>query len=117
VAYDEELAERVRRVLAGRRDFAEKPMFGGLTFMVAGHMCCGVVGHDLMVRVGPDRLDDALARPHVRLMDFTGRPSRGMVYVGAGGTGTAKAVAAWVDRGLAFVESLEPRAPARKKRR
>jgi hypothetical protein len=116
VAYDEKLAERVRRILAGRCDFAEKQMFGGLAFMVAGHMCCGVVGDDLMVRVGPDKFEEALARPHARVMDFTGRPSRGMVYVGARGTETSSAVAAWVDRGLVFVQSLPRRAPAKRKR-
>jgi hypothetical protein len=92
-------------------------MFGGLAFMVGGHMCCGVIGNDLMVRVGPERLEDALARPHARVMDFTGRPSRGMVYVGAGGVGTTGAVAAWVNRGLSFVRSLPPRTSVRKKRR
>jgi hypothetical protein len=115
MAFDEKLAERVRRVLAGRCDFAEKRMFGGLAFMVAGHMCCGVVGDDLMVRVGPEKFEDALARLHARLMDFTGHPSRGMVFVGARGTGTARAVETWVDRGLAFVQSLPGRAPAKKK--
>jgi hypothetical protein len=115
VPFDEKLAERVRRVLTGRCDFAEKRMFGGLAFMVAGHMCCGVVGDDLMVRVGPEKFEDALARPHARLMDFTGHPSRGMVYVGAGGTGTARAVEAWVARGLAFVQELPSRAPAKRK--
>jgi hypothetical protein len=116
VAYDGKLAERVRGVLAGRCDFAEKHMFGGLAFMVEGHMCCGVVGDDLMVRVGPEKFEEALARPHARLMDFTGRPSGGMVYVGPGGTGTARAVASWVDRALGFVRSLPTRAVPRKKR-
>jgi hypothetical protein len=106
MAYDETLAERVRVALALRAPI-EKKMFGGLAFMIDGAMCCGVVGRDLMVRVGPEALAAALARPHTRVMDFTGRPSRGMVYVGPGGTGTARGVAAWVARGLAFVESLE----------
>jgi hypothetical protein len=111
MAYDKKLAERVRRVLAGRCEFAEKRMFGGLAFMVNGHMCCGVVGEDLMVRVGADKFEEALARPHARLMDFTGRPSRSMVYVGPGGTKTASLLEPWANRALAFVESLSPRAP------
>jgi hypothetical protein len=115
MAYDEQLAGRIRRVLAARDDVAEKKMFGGLAFMVDGHMCCGVIGDDLMVRVGPEALGAALARPHVRVMDFTGRPSRGMVYVGPGGTGTARAVAGWVARGLAQVGALAARDGGRRK--
>ena len=111
--YDEKLAERVRRALRGRGELDEKQMFGGLAFMVDGHMCCGVIGEDLMVRVGADKLGEALARPHARPMDFTGRPSPGMVYVGPGGTKRAAAVAAWVARGRAVVQSL-PRRPPKK---
>src|SRR5204863_9866814 len=81
VAYDEKLAARVRAVLAKRTDMSERQMFGGLTFMVAGHMCCGVNGDELIVRLDPDGEDDALARPHARPMDFTGRPMRGFVTV------------------------------------
>jgi TfoX-like protein len=115
MAYDERLAGRVRGALDGQCEFVEKKMFGGIAFMVDGHMCCGVVGKDLMVRVGPDRFQQALARPHARVMDFTGRPSRGMVYVGTGGTRTASAVEAWVGRGLSFVRSL-PAKEARRRR-
>jgi hypothetical protein len=115
MAYDKKLAERVRRVLAGRCEFAEKRMFGGLAFMVNGHMCCGVVGEDLMVRVGADKFEEALARPHARLMDFTGRPSRSMVYVGPGGTKTGRILEPWANRALAFVQSLSPGAPKRRK--
>ena len=68
--YDEKLAGRVRRLLSDRNDVTERTMFGGLTFMIAGHMCCGVNRDELIVRVRPDDVDGALARP----MDFTGRP-------------------------------------------
>jgi len=81
VSYDEKLAARVRKVLAGRTDVVEKKMFGGLCFMVNGAMCCGLTKTDLMVRFGPVQYDDALAEPHARPMDFTGRPLAGMVYV------------------------------------
>ena len=68
MAYDENLAERIRSALAERNDTEERKMFGGLTFMVAGSMCCGIVHEDLMVRIGPDAQERALTRPHVRPM-------------------------------------------------
>ena len=85
MAYDEALAERVRVLLAPRTDVSERKMFGGLAFMVGDHMACGVLGHDLIVRVGPEGSDDALSQPHARPFDFTGRPSRGTVYVAPAG--------------------------------
>jgi len=100
MAYDEALADRIRTALRGRNDVLEKPMFGGLTFMVAGKMACGVVHDDLMVRVGPDGDDSALAEPHTRPMDFTGRPMRGMVYVDPAGVASDADVARWVDRAV-----------------
>lgn len=107
MAFDESLAERIRTAFDARGVTAEeKRMFGGLAFMVRGHMCVGVTGHDLMVRVGPDRYEDALARPHARPMDFTGRPLKGMVYVGPDGCRTAAAVEGWVERGLELATSL-----------
>jgi hypothetical protein len=111
--FDDHLAERVRRALSGRAELAERKMFGGLAFMVRGHMCCGIVGSDLMVRVGADRYDEALARPHARVMDFTGRPLMGMVYVGAAGVRTEPELRAWTSMALAFVESLPAKLPAR----
>jgi hypothetical protein len=84
-------------------------MFGGLAFLVGGHMCCGVVGDRLMVRVGPDAYEEALGRPHARKMDFTGRPMRGLVYVEPRGFASEDALAGWIARGLAFVETLPPK--------
>ena len=81
MAYDEGLAERVRTYFGRRRDVEEKQMFSGLTFMVNGKMCCGLTSTDLMVRVGPEAYEKALARKHARPMDFTGKPLVGMVYV------------------------------------
>ena len=109
MAYDEKLAERVRQVLGPREGLQEKKMFGGLAFMLGGHMCCGITAEDLMVRVGPEKYDESLARPHARAMDFTGRPLKGMVYVGSEGHGTQKALRQWVERGVAFVSSLPPK--------
>ena len=81
-------------------------MFGGLAFLMRGSMCCGIVGSDLMVRVGPEDCLRALAEKHVRPMDFTGRPSKTMVYVEAGGVRTAKSLRDWIERGLRFTETL-----------
>ena len=109
MAYDEHLASRIRLVLTGRCAFAERKMFGGLAFMIEGHMGCGVVGGDLMLRVGPDGYQDALARPHARPMDFTGRPLTGMVYVDPAGFRTEKALESWIGRALTFIETLPAR--------
>lgn len=112
MAYDQALAERIRRVLGPRTDIAERKMFGGVAFMQGGKMLVGIVKDELMVRVGPEAWADALARPHVRPMDFTGRPMRGFVYVTPAGCRTAKQVAAWIARGSRFVTTLKP--PARR---
>jgi TfoX/Sxy family transcriptional regulator of competence genes len=94
----------------------EKKMFGGLAFLLDGKMFCGIVKDDLMVRVGPDRHDAALAEPHVRPMDFTGRPMVGYVFVGPGGSRTEKAIRKWVDRSTAFVATLEAKAGKKRPR-
>ncbi len=108
MAYDDALADRVRDVLAHELGLTERKMFGGLAFMLDGHMCCGVVGSDLMLRLGPDGADDALERPHVRPMDFTGRPMASMVFVEpAGLEGTS--LRGWVEAATAFVHTLPPK--------
>jgi TfoX/Sxy family transcriptional regulator of competence genes len=112
--YDEQLADRVRRVLASRRDVEEKAMFGGLAFMVRGYMTVGLVGDTLMVRVGPDDYVALLDEPHVRPMDFTGRPLTGFVYVDPPGLETASALRGWVDRAIRF-NARQPEKPRVKK--
>src|SRR5688500_17257515 len=115
--YSELLADRIRAVLAERHDVIEKKMFGGIAFMVAGSMACGIVGEDLMARVGPDRYEDALSRPHARLMDFTGRPLRGFVLVGAPGIRTDRGLQKWIDETVAFALLLaQPRTPGKSER-
>lgn len=101
MAYDETLAERIRTTLRSRDDVEEKKMFGGIAFMVAGRMAVGVTHDDLMVKVGADNHDEALARPHTRPMDFTGKPMRGMVYVAPAGTATDTVLTDWVERAVA----------------
>src|SRR5688572_20211328 len=111
MAYDEKLAARIREALSDRDDVVEKKMFGGLCFMVNGAMCCGLTKTDFMVRVGPDQYEDALAQPHARPMDFTGRPLKGMIYVAPAGLRTQAALAKWIGRGVAFVSALPPSKP------
>jgi TfoX/Sxy family transcriptional regulator of competence genes len=110
MAYDENLALRVRKILAGRRDMAEKTMFGGVAFLLNGNMFCGIVKDDLMLRVGPDAYADALQKPHVRPMDFTGRPLTGYVYVAAAGYRSDAALAKWLERGATFASTLPVKA-------
>jgi hypothetical protein len=114
MAFDEALAQRLRLLFGKLTDSSERHMFGGVCFMVAGKMCCGIAGRDLMVRVGPAGHEDALRRPHTRPMDFTGRPMRGFVYVAPAGLRTARELAAWVDRAVRFASSLPPRKAAKR---
>jgi TfoX/Sxy family transcriptional regulator of competence genes len=101
--FDEKLAQRVREALRATPRIAERRMFGGLAFLVGGRMCCGIVGHDLMVRVASDELDAVLQRRYVRPMDFTGKPLKGFVYVSPQAFRTEPSLRAWLDRGLRFV--------------
>ena len=109
MAYDEGLAQRIREELDERLDLSEREMFGGLCFMLGGNMCCGVVGEELMVRVGPDAYAESLELPYAREMDFTGRTLKGMVYVAVEGIEAGADLAAWVERGAEFAGSLPPK--------
>jgi TfoX/Sxy family transcriptional regulator of competence genes len=111
MAFDPGLAERVREALAARTDVSERRMFGGLAFLLDGHMAVGLVGGVLMARVGPARHADALAQPHVRPMDFTGRPMTGYVYIDPEGIADDEALAAWVSACAAFVDTLPRKGP------
>jgi TfoX/Sxy family transcriptional regulator of competence genes len=106
---DERLAHRIREYLAPKPGFSERRMFGGLCFLLRGHMAAGVVGNTLMLRVGPAQYQEALAQPHAREMDFTGRPLKGMVYVDEAGVRTGPALARWLDRAVTFVSSQPPK--------
>ena len=109
MAYDEGLAERIRELLAEQPNTRERKMFGGLAFMLNGHMTIGLNKDDLMVRVGPDQYDHALAQPHARQMDFTGRPMKGYVFVSAAGYAEDTDLAAWIERAAAYTLSLAPK--------
>lgn len=109
MAYDEDVAMRLRELFAPRDDVTERKMFGGLAFMVRGHMCCGLNGDALMARVGPEQYEAALARPHAREMAFTGRPMRGFVHVDPAGYDGDDELREWVAMCERFVESLPPK--------
>jgi TfoX/Sxy family transcriptional regulator of competence genes len=109
MAYDEGVAQRIREALADEQDLLEKKMFGGVAFMLRGNMCCGVVGDELMLRVGPDGYEDALARRHARPMDFTGRAMKGMIYVASKGFEADEDLEGWLARATAFAGSLPPK--------
>jgi hypothetical protein len=105
MVYDEHIAERVRTLLANRTDVGERKMFGGLTFMIGGNMCCGINGDERILRLDPDREDEALAKPRTRPMDLTGRPMRGFITVQPDGL-TGDQLNRWVQETVARAESL-----------
>ena len=115
MAYDEELAERVRAALDDVEGVAEIKMFGGLCFTVGGNMAVGVSHDDLLVRLSPEDGDAALAETGVRLMEVGSRTSRGFLSVAPEATKTDRRLRAWVDRGVGFASSLPPKKPKPKK--
>ncbi|MFF8933393.1 TfoX/Sxy family protein [Streptomyces paradoxus] len=109
MAYDEGLAQRIRERWRTAPEVAEKHMFGGVAFLYRGNMAVGVTGNDLMVRVGPDGTDAALARPGTRIFDMTGRPMRGWIVVDGAAVTEDDTLGAWLDEGRAFAASLPPK--------
>lgn len=106
MAYDEGLAQRIREVLGEQTGLVEKKMFGGVGFMLHGNMACGVHKDALIVRIGPERYEEALARPHTRPFDITGRPMKGWVMVTSDGYESDDALKGWVQQGVDFALSL-----------
>ena len=111
MAYDELLAVRMRAALGPLDGLKEKKMFGGIGFLVYGNMACGVHKNELIVRVGPEKHKDALARPYTHVFDMTGHPMAGWVMVGPEGCATEKELNDWIQQGLAFARTL----PAKEK--
>ena len=109
MAYDEGVAQRVRELVEPLSGITERKMFGGIAFMAHGHMFVGVLGNDLMARVGAAAYAHALQQPHVREMDFTGRSMKGYVYVEPPGFESDADLEHWVNTCLEFVESLPPK--------
>jgi hypothetical protein len=106
MAFDENLAARIRTQLGKRKGLIEKKMFGGIAFLLKGNMCCGVHRDALIVRLDPANADRALSRPHARVFDLTGRPMKGWVLVEPGGLETASQLAEWVDQAAKYAGSL-----------
>jgi TfoX/Sxy family transcriptional regulator of competence genes len=109
MAFDQRLAERVSVALEDIPDVREQQMFGGVAFLVGGHMACGVVGDELMLRLGEGGADAALDERHVRPMDFTGRPMSTMVFVESAGIKSDRALAGWIRLALTYLETLPPK--------
>lgn len=104
------LADRLRTLLKMEPNLTEKKMFGGLCFLVNGNMTCGITGKDqVMLRVGPERYEELLAKPGAREMDFTGRPMKGMIFIDPTACPDANSLAAWLGEALNFARSLPPK--------
>lgn len=110
MAFDENLAGRVRAVLGQREGLAERKMFGGLAFLLHGNMCCGVLKDQLMLRLGEAGAAEALAGSHTRPMDFTGKPMKSMVFVDPAGFRSEEDLRKWVGRAVAYVSTLPAKA-------
>jgi len=110
MAYDEDLADRIRELLSGEKGIEEKRMFGGLAFLIHGNMSVCASGRGgLMVRVPPDETDGLLAREHVDPMVMAGRETRGWLRVSDDGVKTKRQLQSWVTRGVGYAKSLPPK--------
>jgi TfoX/Sxy family transcriptional regulator of competence genes len=110
VAYDEDLAERIRALIAAEPAVTEQRMFGGLGFMVGGNMAVAASGQGgLLVRVDPEETDALVEQPHASRMEMRGREMNGWLRVEAEGVGTDGELAAWVRRGVTYARSLPPK--------
>jgi hypothetical protein len=106
MAFDDKLADRIRKQLGKRRGLTEKKMFGGLAFLLNGNMCCGVHGQEMIVRLDPEQTDEALRERHTRIFDLSGRPMKGWILVQSKGLTTEAALAKWIKIGLKYASSL-----------
>ena len=110
MAYDEDLAGRIRELVGGESGVTEQRMFGGLAFLVGGNMSVGVSGQGgLMVRVDPDETDALVAKPHAQPFEMRGRAMRGWLRVDADGVRTRRQLEPWVERGVGYARSLPPK--------
>ena len=109
MAYNEELAQRLRDALSQRQDLGEEGMYGGLAFKVNNHKCIGVLNENLMARVGPEKYEEALKKPHARVMDLLGAPIPGFVIVDPAGVEKEEDLKSWVEICTTFADSLPPK--------
>ena len=114
MAYDEKLEARIRDMLGPRTDLEAKKMFGGLCFLINGNMACGVLNDDLIAKVDPERNDVLLKKPGARPFDFSGRPMKGILYVGPAGVKSAKDLRFWIETSLEHALSKPPKAGKKK---
>ena len=108
MAFDAELAQRIRDRMTAVAGVSERKMFGGLAFLTSGNMTVGVNGDDLVVRIDPEAMDDALAVPDVRPFDMTGRPMRGWIVVASDGLSDDE-LERWIDQARSYVATLPPK--------
>ena len=113
MAYNEDLAERLRAKLLSGKSITEKRMFGGVCFLHEGKMLCGILNDDIIVRVADS--DAFLAEPHVRPFDFSGRPMKGFLYVAPAGYETDQMLESWIERCYAYVGTLASKPSRRRK--
>ncbi|MEA2432396.1 MAG: hypothetical protein QOI19_2869 [Thermoleophilaceae bacterium] len=110
MAYDEDLANRIRELIAGEPDVTEKKMFGGLAFLVGGNMAVAASGQGgLMLRCDPEETDALLAKPHARSFEMRGREMQGWLRIDDEAVRTKRQLEPWVRRGVAFARSLPPK--------
>ena len=110
MAYDEELADRIRELIGKERGLSEKKMFGGLAFLIGGNMAVAASGQGgLLVRVDPDRSDRLVASSKAYPMEMRGQKMQGWLRVDAENVRTRRQLASWVERGVAFARSLPPK--------
>lgn len=109
MAYSENLAERIRERLHHLPAYMERKMFGGVCFLLHGNMACGILNNDVIVRVGKEAYESALALPHTRKFDTTGRPMTGWVMVSPQGHRSGEQLDDWLQKGVDFAISLPPK--------
>jgi TfoX/Sxy family transcriptional regulator of competence genes len=109
MAYDEGLAQRIREQVGDLPGLSEMKAFGGLSFLVNGNMAVGVIKDEMMVRVGPEKFDDAVASPHARPFDMTGKPLKGWILVAPQGYAEDQDLDRWIEQGVAFAQTLPPK--------
>jgi TfoX/Sxy family transcriptional regulator of competence genes len=110
VAYDEDLANRIRELLAGEQGVVEKKMFGGLAFLVGGNMAVSASGQGgLLLRCDPEQTDPLVERPHAARFEMRGRAMDGWLRIDADGVRTKRELKRWVDVGVKYARSLPPK--------
>lgn len=109
MAYNERLAERIRGYFKRRKGLEERRMFGGLCFMLNGHMCCGIEKNRIMVRVALEHYQTLLKKLHACEMDFTGKPLKGFLFISEAGYRTAAGLALWLDEAVECAKSKPPK--------